>query len=1078
MKKFMTKSGMTVALLIAVFVMTALFAVLLGMPTRKLTAAADGDNTNEGQNMESVYEIYPTPHNIVYGGKSMTVTDDVKVEFGDDIDNVTKSHLYDALSKLDVVAKSAAPSTSTKVLVGVYGSGDEADKFMSTAFTPALDDALFEKIDAHAIFIGDNTIAVLGKDTDAAFYAISTLNLVFMQVTDRSIRELKVTDWSDSVYRGFIEGYYGVPWTTDERIELMRFGSIVKSNIYIYAPKDDPYHSSNWRGLYKTGDYAALKEQIKAGAETKTLFTWAIHPFMESSRPFTRKNFDADLVVLLAKLQQVYDAGVRQFMVSADDIMEESRDAACQRDLLNAVQDWLEKKGDCGNLIFVGSSYSGIPDATRQPYYAELMDGLDERVVVMWTGAKISSRMSNCAYDMFDELTGGRQPFIWMNWPVSDYCTSNLLLGAGEVFDLKVSDGKLPFSGVVVNPMQHAELSKISIFAAADYCWNVNGFDIFKSYEDSFKYIDGAEPQALRNLAVHMTNPNGDYDGAYFAESEELKRYIDRYTVAYEKGDYVTEAVNLSNQFDIIISASEMYEAGAENTALRDSIRPWSEGLKRMAEAAQMYLDLAVKIKDGAKDAHRELYNAAKEKLASVQECLCPVLGPAWQGSIVYNPVIVGPHVITPFVDALADEMTERVAIPLGIYTGVTVKGFPPLWSDTSLDSIMDGNPETYAHFAGWPEDGAFIRVDLGKPTEITKLRLLNGTPYVEGGTREGDDAIVGYIEYSENGVDYIKLCDITGPDTLLSLPQNKIVTARYVRIVSQGTYHYAALRELYINSLGGHTGAIISSHLFGILEKDPQETNSDMLKNIYDGDGTTVTTFNKDGREVGGYVQIDLTEEVDITRLRVLTGNNRGSDTFAGHIEASRDGDTFTNILTLTGPDTVAILRTQVKARYIRIVVDALPNGWMAIRELFINSLGGYDGVIVSSHMFGTSDKAEDEPNSSAIQNIYDGYDTTVAAFNKTNREVGGYVQIDLMEEVEISYVRVLTGKNNGNDTFAGHVEISLDGDSFTDIGSFSEGDSDTELRTSAATRVRYIRIVVDALPNGWMAIREVKIG
>ncbi len=46
-----------------------------------------------------------------------------------------------------------------------------------------------------------------------------------------------IEDWSDSIYRGFIEGYYGIPWTTDERIELMRFGGDFKTNVYIYAPK-------------------------------------------------------------------------------------------------------------------------------------------------------------------------------------------------------------------------------------------------------------------------------------------------------------------------------------------------------------------------------------------------------------------------------------------------------------------------------------------------------------------------------------------------------------------------------------------------------------------------------------------------------------------------------------------------------------------------------------------------------------------------------------------------------------------------------------------------------------------------
>lgn len=1070
MKKYFVKNKIFITFIISVITVAASIVLALFVSTGLPQAETlNNDNTKEvSQNMQSVYEIYPTPHSITYGSGVVTVTDDVKVEFGSKIDEVTKAHLFDALSKLDVVAASSAAETATKVLIGVYGSGDAADAFISAK--TSLDASLFERIDAHAIYIGDNAIAVVGKDTDAAFYGISTLDLIFGQVKNKAVRELAVTDYSDSIYRGFIEGYYGVPWTTDERIELMRFGSRVKSNIYIYAPKDDPYHSSNWRGLYKSGDLAALKEQIKAGAETKTLFTWAIHPFMENSNPFRRATFDADLSDLLAKLQQVYDAGVRQFMVSADDIMEENRDAECQRDLLNAVQAWLEEKGDCGNLIFVGSAYSGIPDQTRESYYAGLMNGLDERIVIMWTGAKISSRLSNCAYDMFDELTGGRQPFIWMNWPVSDYCTSNVLLGAGEVFDVKTTDGDLPFSGVVVNPMQHAELSKISIFATADYCWNVNGFDVSKNYEDCFKYIDAAEPQALKNIAVHLTNPNGEFDGGYFAESEELKRYINRYKTAYASGDYAEAAENLINQLEIIVSASEIYEAGAANIALRDSIRPWSEGLKRMAVAAQQYLELAVAIKDGAKEEHEKQYNAANATLDSVKECLCPVLGPAWQGSIVYNPVVVGPRVLTPFVKELAEEMTERVALSLGLNTGLTVKGFPEVWRGTKVEAITDGDPNTCVHFAGAPTDGAFIRVDLGETTQITKLRLLNGTSAADG-FAEGDDAISGYIDYSVDGINYTKLCDINGPDTLVSLAESKKITARYIRIVSDGTRHYAALRELYVNSLGGHTGAIVTSKNFGVPSIAYGDPTSNMLKNAYDGNIDTVVAFNKDGREDGGYVDIDLMEEVDVSYVRVLTGNNSGDDAFNGHVEYSLDGDGYIAVGEFNGTDSVIVLRAPVKARHIRVVVDKLPIGWMALREVILNDLGGRTAVI-GTHNFGSCQMG------SGLYDMLDGDPDTFAWFDYPTKDGDDYpyVEIDYLEVKSISALSILVGMPTGGDGFDGWVEYSADGETWTEVEQKIQSNA-LSCEFDAPVSARYVRIYSNA-PNTWQAIREVTIG
>src|SRR5699024_6576466 len=84
-------------------------------------------------------------------------------------------------------------------------------------------------------------IAILGKDTDAAYYGLETLKMIFNQVSDQTFRSVRFEDYADTKYRGFIEGFYGIPWTYNNRKSLMRFGGRIKMNTYIYAPKDDPY---------------------------------------------------------------------------------------------------------------------------------------------------------------------------------------------------------------------------------------------------------------------------------------------------------------------------------------------------------------------------------------------------------------------------------------------------------------------------------------------------------------------------------------------------------------------------------------------------------------------------------------------------------------------------------------------------------------------------------------------------------------------------------------------------------------------------------------------------------------------
>ena len=93
-------------------------------------------------------------------------------------------------------------------------------------------------------------VSVLGKDTDAAFYGITSLYHIFNQMDSYSIRNFVMEDYADVASRGFIEGYYGNPWSTEDRSELMKWGGFYKLNSYFYAPKDDPKHNSKWRELY------------------------------------------------------------------------------------------------------------------------------------------------------------------------------------------------------------------------------------------------------------------------------------------------------------------------------------------------------------------------------------------------------------------------------------------------------------------------------------------------------------------------------------------------------------------------------------------------------------------------------------------------------------------------------------------------------------------------------------------------------------------------------------------------------------------------------------------------------------
>src|SRR5699024_10303952 len=106
-------------------------------------------------------------------------------------------------------------------------------------------------------------------------------------------------------------------------------------------------------------------------------------------------------------------------------------------------------------------------------------------------------------------------PVFWLNWPVNDINMNRLLMGKGEMLHPDVEG----LDGVVSNPMQDAEASKVALFATADYAWNVDDFDDSRSCNDSFKYIDQYAPQLLHTLAKHMSDPAPNGHGLELGES-------------------------------------------------------------------------------------------------------------------------------------------------------------------------------------------------------------------------------------------------------------------------------------------------------------------------------------------------------------------------------------------------------------------------------------------------------------------------------------------------------------------------------------------------------------------------------
>ena len=58
--------------------------------------------------------------------------------------------------------------------------------------------------------------------------------------------------------RGIIEGFYGRPWTWEERRHVGGVLAAAGMDTYVYAPKDDPLHRERWREPYPDAELRAF----------------------------------------------------------------------------------------------------------------------------------------------------------------------------------------------------------------------------------------------------------------------------------------------------------------------------------------------------------------------------------------------------------------------------------------------------------------------------------------------------------------------------------------------------------------------------------------------------------------------------------------------------------------------------------------------------------------------------------------------------------------------------------------------------------------------------------------------------
>lgn len=600
----------------------SIITISSGIAGLSLGIVSANTNSKETQNK---YEIYPNPHNISYDGSQSLITQSVNVVVEDGIDQDTITRLKETLKLQGITDINFTRRIDSDKTNFILGTKDNRDTFVDNYIKSqniTYQDGLMDKIDSYLLSIKNNVIAIYGNEVDSTFYGVTTLWHIFNQLQGHQIEDLKIEDYADVKTRGVVEGYYGNPWSVEDRINYMTWGGYYKLNAYFYAPKDDPKHNRNWAELYTDEEIKrVIKPIAEAGNKSKVRFIYALHPFMHNRLDNGDVNDKKEK--LKAKFLQVIKAGVRQIAILADDIGSAIAEDF-QVQLLNEIVDWLKelKKTQYPDLKttlpYVVREYGGW----GQEYFKRF----PQEVQIVMTGGKTWGEVSKNFTDSFKGKVG-RSPMLWINWPCTDNSKNHLIMGGYKEF-LHANVNPENIEGIILNPMQQSEPSKVAIFGAASYSWNKwsDRNDADKIWDDAFKHVDNKSAfdtpvsRAFRELSKHMINQKMDSRVVKLEESIELAPKLTALLNKLTEKSYTKDEVHsLVAEFAKLGDAANLFIEQANNKKLVEQIRPFLESWIDLTQAALFYLEILVKIKDEDINAINSLYTKAKAKLYSAR---------------------------------------------------------------------------------------------------------------------------------------------------------------------------------------------------------------------------------------------------------------------------------------------------------------------------------------------------------------------------------------------------------------------------------------------------------------------------
>ena len=637
----------------------------------------------------------------------------------------------------------------------------------------ALKQGVKEVSGAYAMHIDKKGISIVGYDERGAFYGIQTLRQLMESpiAQNKQLPYLDINDYPDLPNRGVVEGFYGTPWSHQVRMSLIDFYGKFKMNTYLYGPKDDPFHSCpNWRLPYPEKEAQNIKELVEACKRNRVDFVWAIHPGQDI------KWNEEDYQNLVNKFNWMYDLGVRDFAIFFDDISGEGTNPVKQTELLNRLTDeFVKVKGDVSPLTVCPTDYSKLwANPTPQGSLAIYGNTLNPDIKIFWTGDVVCSDLTPETMEWINSRIK-RPAYYWWNYPVQDYVRNFIL--QGPAYGLDTSLTKDDVCGVISNPMEHGEASKLALYGVADYAWNIANYNPIDNWERGLNELAPEAKDAYRTFAIHSCDTENGYrrDESWETKTFRIANWND------------AAAQALKAEFEKIEKVPTEMEQGCENKALLQELRPWLVEFGKLGTRGKHAIELGQIFRSGKSDA--DFWSKYIQNLMSKED------------RKNYEAHKSGTLKLQPFYENAMDDMSHEFLKKLLGSTPKDYKGIGSFGnSGTILTKLMLDNDTTTFYTSGiGQKDGDWIGVDLRDVRDVTEVSILQGRNSVDD-VDYFDHAI---LECSADGKTWTPLIGELTKQYVINW-KGDAIKARYVRLkrLDSERKNYASVRSFDVNPL------------------------------------------------------------------------------------------------------------------------------------------------------------------------------------------------------------------------------------------------------------------------------------